>query len=134
VPEIAIRADGALSPSAAGPLSGIRTNASAWSNKEAQIDVLIERADDVVSTIEIKFSDEPLVISGKFADELRRKIATFRAQTKLRQSSSRSSRPTGSPRTSTPQSWSARKSAWKPCSRREGGRGARPHAEAPQDR
>jgi len=66
-------------------ISGIRTNVSAWSRKEAQIDMLIERADDVVSIIEIKFSDEPFVISKKYAEELCRKIATFRAQTKLRQ-------------------------------------------------
>ena len=66
-------------------ISGIRTNVSAWSHKEAQIDMLIERADDVVSIIEIKFSDEPFVINKKYAEELRRKVATFRAETKLRQ-------------------------------------------------
>ncbi|HKY40860.1 MAG TPA: hypothetical protein VJN18_33225 [Polyangiaceae bacterium] len=47
--------------------------------------MLIERADDVVSVVEIKFTNEPFVITRKYSDELHRKLATFRSQTKLRQ-------------------------------------------------
>ena len=65
-------------------IAGVRTNVSAWLHEEAQIDMLIDRADDVVSVIEIKFTDAPFIITRKYADELRNKIAAFRAHTKLK--------------------------------------------------
>ena len=64
-------------------ISGVRTHVSAWLRDEAQIDMLIDRADDVVSVIEIKFTDAPFAITRKYADELRNKIAVFRTHTKL---------------------------------------------------
>jgi uncharacterized protein len=46
-----------------------------------QIDRLFDRADGVVSACEIEFTDEPSVITKKYATELRQKLAVFRAQT-----------------------------------------------------
>jgi hypothetical protein len=65
-------------------ISGVRTSVSAWLHNDAQIDMLIDRADGVVSIIEIKFTDGPFAITRKYADELRNKIAVFRAETALK--------------------------------------------------
>lgn len=65
-------------------ISGVKASVSAWSHPEAQIDMLIDRADDVVSLVEIKFTDTPFEITRVYADQLRRKVAVFRAQTKLK--------------------------------------------------
>jgi uncharacterized protein len=62
-------------------ISGVETHVSAWLHDDAQIDMLIDRADDVISVCEMKFTDEPFVITKKYADELRNKAAVFRAQT-----------------------------------------------------
>jgi hypothetical protein len=43
--------------------------------------MLIDRADDVISVCEMKFTDEPFVITKKYADEIRNKVAVFRDQT-----------------------------------------------------
>jgi hypothetical protein len=44
----------------------------------AQIDLLIDRADNAINVIEIKFSQGPFTITKKYAEELRRKLAVFR--------------------------------------------------------
>ncbi|MBX3188762.1 MAG: hypothetical protein KF819_17220 [Labilithrix sp.] len=62
-------------------ISGVETRASAWLHADAQIDLLIDRADNVISVCEMKFTDEPFVITKRYADELRNKLAVFRAQT-----------------------------------------------------
>ncbi len=63
---------------------GIQTRVSAWLHKDAQIDMLIDRADNFVSLIEIKFADGPFTVSRKVAEQLQNKIAVFREQTKLK--------------------------------------------------
>jgi len=65
-------------------ISGVQTNVCAWLHEGAQIDMLIDRADNVVSVIEIKFSDGPFTITRKYSAELRNKLAVFREQTKLK--------------------------------------------------
>jgi len=65
-------------------ISGVRTNVSAWLHDDAQIDMLIDRADGVVSVVEIKFTNEPFLITRKYAGLLRHKIAAFRARTGLK--------------------------------------------------
>lgn len=62
-------------------ISGVETHPSSWLHAGAQIDLLIDRADGVISVCEIKFTDEPFVITKKYAAELRQKLAVFRAQT-----------------------------------------------------
>lgn len=44
--------------------------------------MLIDRADDVVSLVEIKFSDSTFEITRAYAEQLRKKVAIFRARTK----------------------------------------------------
>lgn len=65
-------------------ISGVRTTASAWLEDDAQIDLLIDRADDVISVCEMKFTDAPFVITKQYAAALRRKIDAFRRHTKTR--------------------------------------------------
>lgn len=44
----------------------------------AQIDLLIDRADNTINVVEIKFSQGPFTITKTYAEELRRKLAVFR--------------------------------------------------------
>ena len=70
-------------------IGGILTNEYAWRCKPdeatgrrgVQIDLLIDRSDDITDLCEIKFSKEPFVISSEYADELARKRAVFEAVT-----------------------------------------------------
>jgi uncharacterized protein len=65
-------------------ISGVHTQASAWMHAGAQIDLLIDRADQVISVCEVKFTEAPFTITKKYAEELRNKLAVFRAQTGTR--------------------------------------------------
>jgi hypothetical protein len=50
----------------------------------AQVDWLIDRADNTINLIEVKFSQAPFSITKQYADQLRRKLETFRAVTGTR--------------------------------------------------
>ena len=72
-------------------ISGVLTNVSSWSVKDnpvygqgAQIDLLIERADNVVNVCEIKFSQDKYVISQDYSRNLAHKIERFLQTTKTR--------------------------------------------------
>ncbi|MCB0579136.1 MAG: AAA family ATPase [Phaeodactylibacter sp.] len=71
-------------------ISGVYTEESAWAGQEeatgagAQIDLLIDRADNVINVCEIKFSQNPFAIDKKYAAELRNKLFAFRQNTKTR--------------------------------------------------
>ncbi len=72
-------------------ISGVEANAASWvyrptdkSDQGAQIDLLIDRRDDVINLCEMKFSDAPFVIDKAYAAELRTKISTFRRVTATR--------------------------------------------------
>lgn len=65
-------------------ISGIQTEASAWLHRDAQIDLLIDRADGVMSVCELKFTDGPFTITKRYAEQLRGKLAAFRQQTATR--------------------------------------------------
>ena len=65
-------------------IAGVETTTSAWLHEEAQVDMLIDRADDVVSLCEMKFTDAPFRITKKYAEDMRRKVAVFRAATGTR--------------------------------------------------
>lgn len=69
-------------------ISGIYTETSSWlsAKKEAQIDLLIDRRDHVVSICEIKFSQTPFLISKSYKAELEKKLAIFRSETKTNKS------------------------------------------------
>ena len=66
-------------------VSGVLTHEYAWNHRSdgehqggAQIDLVIDRADNVVNVCEMKFTDKPFEISKKYATELTDKIETFR--------------------------------------------------------
>jgi uncharacterized protein len=50
----------------------------------AQIDLLIDRADNIINVCEMKFSNEPFVISKKYLAELKNKLSVFKREAKSR--------------------------------------------------
>lgn len=71
-------------------IGGLQTSAASWlksgtkSEKGAQIDLLIDRADHSINICEMKFSTQAYAIDKKYAGELRNKILAFRQDTKTR--------------------------------------------------
>jgi predicted AAA+ superfamily ATPase len=69
-------------------ISGVQTAFSSWTGtrkeKGAQVDLVIDRRDGVINLCETKFSISPFTINKKYADELRKKVAAFREQTRTR--------------------------------------------------
>ena len=71
-------------------IGGVRTQESYWSsaasNKDrgAQIDLVIERADQCINLCEIKFSTGPFVVTKQYAEELERKKRVFQETTKTK--------------------------------------------------
>ena len=69
-------------------ISGIHTDTSSWissgAEKGAQIDLVIDRADRVINICEIKFVKGPFEIDRAYDLALRKKIETFRNETKTR--------------------------------------------------
>ncbi|MFT6334558.1 MAG: hypothetical protein ACI86M_001180 [Saprospiraceae bacterium] len=71
-------------------LSAIITNAGAWQSRGdqvmtgAQVDLLIDRDDNVINLCEIKFSTTPFTITNDYANKLRLKVASFNHHTKNR--------------------------------------------------
>jgi len=53
---------------------------SSWFNKNAQIDLLIDRDDNVMNICEIKFYNSPFSIDKKYYLELKNKIAEFKEE------------------------------------------------------
>ncbi len=71
-------------------ISGVQTSVSSWTSrtsaKGAQVDLVIDRRDQVVNLCEAKFSINPYTITKSYADNLRNKIGAFKAETKTRKS------------------------------------------------
>ncbi len=65
-------------------ISGVQTSVASWYNEKAQIDLLIDRKDQVINLCEMKFSIHPFTIDKKYAENLRNKIGTFQAITNTR--------------------------------------------------
>lgn len=67
-------------------IQGIETKISSWrslnQNQGTQIDLLIERRDQIIQIIEIKFSIKAFVIDKKYEQILRTKIGTFIEESK----------------------------------------------------
>ena len=53
-----------------------------WSNPKAQVDLVIDRTDDVVNLCEIKFHNDEFSIDAEYLKKLRKKENEFRAATK----------------------------------------------------
>ncbi len=71
-------------------IAGIQSSQGSWKgmNMEyaAQIDLLIDRADNVINLCEIKFHQSEFTIDKAYADEIKRKTETFKDGTKTRKS------------------------------------------------
>jgi uncharacterized protein len=69
-------------------ISGVQTHNVAWrgsdGEKSAQIDLLIDRRDQVINLCECKFSIDVFTIDKEYAEKLRSKISIFKAATKTR--------------------------------------------------
>lgn len=65
-------------------ISGVATACYAWHNKEAQIDLVIERADRVINLCEMKFARQQFEITKEYAEKLRNRMGTFLSSTKTR--------------------------------------------------
>lgn len=64
-------------------IDGIHSTSGAWHTRGdnevpgAQIDLLIDRADNIINICEIKFSNNPYVITADYAQKIRLKLAAF---------------------------------------------------------
>jgi len=71
-------------------IGGIQTNISSWINtgkgNKRQIDLVIDRKDDVINLCEMKFSIKPFTIDKNYHAELQDKIETFRTATRTTKS------------------------------------------------
>lgn len=69
-------------------ISGVQTTESSWrstkSTNGAQIDLVMERRDQIVHLFEIKFSITDFTITKKYAEELRNKAGSFQNETKTK--------------------------------------------------
>jgi len=69
-------------------ISGVISHTSSWkstqSEKGAQVDLVIDRRDQVVNLCEVKYSINPFTITKSYAENLRNKIGAFRSETKTR--------------------------------------------------
>lgn len=69
-------------------ISGMQNSVCSWKSRNAdsgaQIDLLIDRKDNVVNVCEIKFASEPYAIDKAYGQNLIHKIETFRTETGTR--------------------------------------------------
>lgn len=63
-------------------IGGVQTSISTWQSPNAQIDLVIDRKDQVINLCEMKFSINEFSIDKKYAENLRNKIGTFKQETK----------------------------------------------------
>lgn len=71
-------------------ISGIVSHHASWKGKTekkaAQIDLLIDRRDEVINICEAKFSLNPFAINKEYAEKLREKMGVFKEVTKTKKS------------------------------------------------
>ena len=67
-------------------ISGVQTSVASWSSPDAQVDLVIDRKDQVINLCEMKFSIRPFSITKKYAESLRNKIGAFKEGTKTKKS------------------------------------------------
>ncbi len=67
-------------------IGAVYTEVSSWQSREAgaQIDLLIDRRDHVISLCEVKFSKKPYKITKAYREELQRKIFAFQSASNTR--------------------------------------------------
>jgi AAA+ ATPase superfamily predicted ATPase len=64
----------------------IKSENYAWSNANAQIDLVIDRDDNIVNLCEIKFSNDEISINEEYLQKLRKKENEFRNSTRTKKS------------------------------------------------
>ncbi|MBQ9200255.1 MAG: ATP-binding protein [Lachnospiraceae bacterium] len=66
-------------------IAGVSSNELAWASKKtspkAQIDLLIDRKDDVINVCEIKYTKEPFSIDSNYENNLIHKVEALRSET-----------------------------------------------------
>lgn len=71
-------------------INGVETETSSWKSNQAkdgaQIDLVIDRRDEVINVFEMKFSISPFIIDKKYDAELRNKVGAFKAETRTKKS------------------------------------------------
>lgn len=71
-------------------ISGVASKNSSWLSNETensvQVDLLIDRRDQVITMCEVKFSVSEFTINKSYADQLRRKITVFKQESETRKS------------------------------------------------
>jgi len=65
-------------------ISGIQSAVSAWKSATGQIDLIINRKDQIINFCEIKFSNSEFVIDKDYEAILRNKLFTFKEEAKTR--------------------------------------------------
>ncbi len=65
-------------------ISGVQTSISAWQSPEAQIDLVIDRKDQVINLCEMKFSVSPFSIDKRYSENLRNKMDNFKQTTQTK--------------------------------------------------
>ena len=69
-------------------ISGVESNEFAWRSREkkkgVQIDLIIDRRDDVIDICEMKFTNDEFEVDGKYEEELYHKIEVFQKETNNR--------------------------------------------------
>jgi hypothetical protein len=65
-------------------IGSIYSEQSAWYDRKegAQVDLLIDRADRCVNLCEMKFSETPYTVTGKYAKELQHKVMAYKSALK----------------------------------------------------
>jgi AAA+ ATPase superfamily predicted ATPase len=69
-------------------ISGVYTEESSWIDKDrsVQIDLLIDRRDHVINLCEVKFNQQPFVLTKAYKEEFEKKIFAFKEETQTRKS------------------------------------------------
>ena len=71
-------------------IAGINSTHGSWlekkNNSGAQIDLLLDRSDNVINICEMKFYNSEYTINKKYADEITNKINTFKKSSKTKKS------------------------------------------------
>jgi uncharacterized protein len=71
-------------------IAGVQSSAFSWykagtANEDgAQVDLLFDRADHCINICEIKFSATPFTIDKRYAEQMKKKLMVFNAETKTR--------------------------------------------------
>jgi len=65
-------------------ISAVQTITSTWHAPDAQIDLILDRKDQVINVCEMKFSVAPFLIDKKYSENLNNKVNSFRQRTNTR--------------------------------------------------